>query len=89
MTQPHFPVLAYVSHSVSARGKVDNHDIPGLFGQLVGVRSTEGQAKNQFVLLFDLRPSVSDVEGKIELLVHFVSPLFTQRSRAQNEDTFR
>ena len=27
MTQPHFPVLAYVSHSVSARGKIADRKV--------------------------------------------------------------
>ena len=96
MTQPHFPVLTYVSHSVEARGKVDDDQIPlGLFelglqlrvaGQLIHPSDEQGVGVEDVVVDVGVDQLVGQqVEPESELEEQFVLPLLDQSAGGDDQ----
>ena len=96
MTQPHFTVLAHVSHSVDARGKIDDDQVPlGLLelglqllvaGQLIHPGDQEGVGVEDVEVDVGVDELVGQqVEPQPELEEQLVLPLLDQPARGDDQ----
>ncbi|ART68314.1 hypothetical protein BTO20_06710 [Mycobacterium dioxanotrophicus] len=81
--------LAHVSHRVTARGKVDDNDVPRFRSEFVDGSGAQIESEDQLVLLADFPTVECDIKREVELVVHLFAPLLAKRSGTQDEDPLR
>lgn len=96
MTQPHFHVLTYVSHSVEARGKIDDDQVPLGFleldleflvaGELVHAGDQQGIGVEDIEVDVGVDELIcQQVEAQAELEEELVLPLLDQAARGDDQ----